>query len=409
VTPPPDSAHRAAERAVRQSYGRLLAIVAARSGDIAGCEDALAEALRAALETWPRSGIPDRPEAWLVTAARRHLGHQRRHGKVREAAQATLDVLSTAHQSTENEPIDERLKLMLVCAHPAIDPAAQAPLMLQTVLGLDAVRIAESFLTSPAAMGQRLVRAKTKIRDARIPFELPDRDQLAPRIGAVLAAIYAAYGTGWEDVLGADPRRKGLAEEAIWLGRVVVGLMPDEPEAKGLLALMLHCESRRLARRDAHGAFVPLQRQDTALWAKDMVAEAEALLAAASGKASLGRFQIEAAIQSVHAQRAVTGVVNWKALILLYDLLLRVAPTLGAMVARAAVLAEGADAQAGLAVLDALSNQTANYQPYWAARGHVLALMDRGAEAATAYRRAAGLSEDPAVRTFLLTAAGATG
>jgi RNA polymerase sigma-70 factor, ECF subfamily len=186
---------------------------------------------------------------------------------------------------------------------------------------------------------------------------------------------------------------------------VVVALMPDEPEAKGLLALMLYCESRRGARRAPDGAFVPLQRQDTALWAKDMIAEAEALLAAAAGKATLGRFQIEAAIQSVHVQRAATGVVNWKALILLYDLLLRVAPTLGVMVARSAVIAEGADPQAGLAALDALAEQSASYQPYWAVRGHVLALLGRGVEAATAYRRAAGLSEDPAVRAFLLATA----
>jgi predicted RNA polymerase sigma factor len=169
---------------------------------------------------------------------------------------------------------DQRLKLLFICAHPAIDALARTPLMLQTVLGLDAARIASAFLVAPATMGQRLTRAKAKIRDARIRFEVPERSELAERLEAVLSAIYAAYGSGWEDIAGADPRRRGLAAEAAWLARLIAGLMPEEPEARGLLALILHCEARRGARRSADGAFVQLYDQDTALWSKALILEA---------------------------------------------------------------------------------------------------------------------------------------
>ncbi len=202
--------------------------------------------------------------------------------------------------------LSERLKLLFVCAHPAIDAAARTPLMLQTVLGLDAARIASAFLLQPSAMGQRLTRAKRKIRDAGIAFELPESDELPPRLEAVLGAIYAAYGSGWDDVEGADPRRKGLAGEAIHLGRLLWQLMPAEPEMQGLLALMLHCEARRNARRTATGAYVPLSEQDVTSWSRPMIEEADSLLSAAEEIGRIGRFQLEAAIQSVHARRAST-------------------------------------------------------------------------------------------------------
>ena len=248
----PHGARETAETVARAAYGRLLAYLAARSRDVAAAEDALAEAFRAALETWPERGVPDQPEAWLFKAARRNLTHAGRRASVRAAAGPTLQLLAEERQDREPAPFaDERLKLLFVCAHPAIDPAARAPLMLQTVLGLDAARIASAFLVAPAAMGQRLVRAKTRIRDAGIAFAVPEPTELPERLGAVLDAIYAAYGSGWEDVAGADARRKGLVAEAIWLARLVVALLPGEPEARGLLALMLYCESRSAARRDA--------------------------------------------------------------------------------------------------------------------------------------------------------------
>lgn len=290
-------ARRAAEAAARTSYGRLVAMLASRSGDIAGAEDALADAFASALSVWPDRGVPDNPDAWLLTAARRNLGHMRSRATTAVAGEATVILLD--EERAEGEPIpfgDDRLKLMFVCAHPAIAADVQAPLMLQTVLGLDAARIAGSFLVSPAAMGQKLVRAKVKIRGAGIAFVVPEPEVLSARTGAVLSAIYAAYGTGWEDVLGADARRKGLSEEAIWLARLVTELLPDDPEAMGLLSLMLHCEARKPARRDADGAFVALSDQDPNRWVRPMVAEAEALLRSAALHATPGRFQIEAAI-----------------------------------------------------------------------------------------------------------------
>jgi predicted RNA polymerase sigma factor len=401
-------ARRAAEAAARDSYGRLLAFLAARARNIAACEDALAEAFRAALETWPSRGVPDRPEAWLLTAARRNLSHGWRHDKVRAAAEPALAVLAPeeAHDPTEADTIpDERLKLLFVCAHPAIDEGARTPLMLQTVLGLDAARIASAFLVSPATMGQRLVRAKAKIRDAGIAFAVPEPADLPDRLDAVLAAVYAAYTSGWDDVAGVDPRRAGLADEAIWLARVAASLLPGEPETLGLLALMLHCEARRAARRDAAGAFVPLDRQDTALWDRDLAAEAEAALAAAARAGRPGRYQLEAAIQSVHAQRAATGRIEWAALDALYAGLVALAPGIGAQIGHAAVRANLAGPCAGLALLDAVdAGRAAAYQPYWAVRARLAADAGEREDARAAYEKAIGLTEDAASRDHLVAA-----
>lgn len=399
-------ARAAAELAARTSYGRLVAYLAARSRDVAAAEDALGDAFIAALESWPRAGVPDKPEAWLLTAARRRLIDAGRRKAV--GAAAATDVRSgadgAAREATSSTMFpDDRLKLLFVCAHPAIDESLRTPLMLQTVLGLDAARIASAFVVAPATMGQRLVRAKTKIRDAGIRFEIPEPHELPERVQSVLEAIYAAYGSGWEDVAGSDPRRKGLAEEAIWLGRLVVRLMPDEPEAQGLLALMLYCEARRGARRRAGGGYVPLSEQDVALWSRPMMSEAEEVLAAAARAKQPGRFQLEAAIQSVHAQRAVTGATDWAAIALLYEGLLRMTPTVGAHVAYAAALAEARGAGEGLAALEAISaDDVAMYQPYWALRAHLLKRVGRADEAQDVFARAIGLSEDVAVRDFLV-------
>jgi predicted RNA polymerase sigma factor len=402
-------AHHAAELAVRNSYGRLLAYLVARSRDVAAAEEALSEALLAALETWPRVGVPDKPEAWLLTAARRRLVDAARHARVEAVAAATLRIIvETAQQEASSKAVfpDERLKLLFVCAHPAIDEDMRTPLMLQTVLGLDAARIASAFLVAPATMGQRLVRIKTKIRDAGVRFDIPEPQELTPRLEAVLDAIYAAYGSSWEDVAGADPRRKGLTEEAIWLGRLVLRLVPDELEAKGLLALMLHCEARRGARRDTSGLYIPLTRQDVALWSRSMIQEAEQILSDASQAKKPGRFQLEAAIQSVHAQRAVTRRTDWEAVALLYEGLIRIAPTMGARVAHAAALAEARGVDSGLAALDAITSYAVStYQPYWALRAHLLRRLGRASQAKESYDRAIGLSEDTAVRDFLVSQA----
>ncbi len=402
---PTDATHRAIEQAVRDSYGRLLAFLAARSRDLAGAEDALAEALRIALETWPRTGVPEKPEAWLLVAARRKLTDAARHARVRlEAAPHLAAVAEQAYEITEGSMVfpDDRLKLLFVCAHPAIDPAARTPLMLQTVLGLDAARIASAFLVQPAAMGQRLTRAKAKIRLAGLSFEVPEARQLPERLDPVLESIYAAYGSGWDDVAGADPRRKGLAEEAISLGRLLVQLMPSEPEAKGLLALMLHCEARRNARRTNTGEYVPLLGQDARLWSKAMMEEAEHWLREASRTKRYGRFQFEAAIQSAHAQRAHTGETNWEAVAMLYEGLVSLSPTTGALVGRAAAVAEAEGPERGWKLLQEISpGLVTEYQPYWALAAHLLTRMRRSSEAVTAYGRAIGLCEDAAMREFL--------
>jgi RNA polymerase sigma-70 factor (ECF subfamily) len=399
-----DPARRAAEAAARGSYGRLVAILAARTRDIAAAEDALAEAFAAALRSWPERGVPANPDAWLLTAARNALSNARRHHRVRDAAAA--EVLRRCEELAEagQEIPDERLRLMFVCAHPAIDRGVRTPLMLQAVLGLDAARIGAAFLVAPAAMGQRLVRAKARIRDAGLRFAVPEGPDLAERLAEVLDAIYAAYGTGWDALTDAGLR--GLAAEAIHLGRVAAALMPEATEPRGLLALMLYCEARRTARRDAEGRFVPLARQDARLWNRDMIIEAEGLLTAASRAGQFGRFLCEAAIQSVHVQRPVTGRTNFAALRVLYDLLARHAPGVGVEVARAAMLLEAGDVAAAGAALDALpAAEVDAYQPYWVARARLARACGQAEAAAEALHRAIGLTTDPALRDFLLEGA----
>lgn len=400
-----DLARRAVEAVARQSYGRLVALLSARTRDVAAAEDALADALMSALTTWPRDGIPTNPQGWLMTAARNRLLDQVRHRQVRDQSAPTLELMmSDLYETKDPDALpDERLKLLLVCAHPAIDPDMHTPLMLQTVLGLDAVAISRAFLVSPKTMGQRLVRAKNKIRQARIAFEIPATDQIPQRLEAVLDAIYAAYGSSWEDAAGTDRKAVGLAEEAVWLARVLRDQVPEDPEVHGLLALMLHCEARRAARRSADGKFVPLSEQNPREWLAPLIDEAERELMAAARHARLGRFQLEAAIQSVHAERAHSGRTDWRAIARFYDQLVLVAPSLGAAVGHAAAHAEAKSAEAGLSLLDAIDSESiTSYQPYWAVRAHLLRELHRSREAAEAFDRAIGLSEDDAVRTFLL-------
>jgi RNA polymerase sigma-70 factor (ECF subfamily) len=398
-------ARGAVEAAARQYYGRLVAYLSARTRDVAGAEDALSEALLAALNTWPRDGVPQSPEAWLLTAARRRLVDRARHEQMRDGNALTLEI-QAGDSSTlvVPEPIpDERLKLLFVCAHPAIDPDMRTPLMLQTVLGLDSAEIARAFLATGAAMSQRLVRAKNKIRHAGIAFEVPEAHELPERLDAVLDAIYAAYGNGWEDAAGVDARGRGLAEEAIWLARVLLEVMPGEPEVLGLLALMLHCEARRPARRSEDGRFIPLTEQNPRLWNAPMIAEAEQLLGRAATMSRPGRFQIEAAIQSVHAERAHSGRTDWHAIALFYERLVQISPALGALVARAAAVAEVKGPARALELLNQLDPAAVeNYQPYWAVRAHLLKSMNRYSQAVDAFGTALALAEDAAVRGQLL-------
>lgn len=399
-------AARAAEDAARRSYGKLIACLAAQTRDLAEAEDALAEAFAAALSVWPETGVPTSPEAWLLTAARRRFLDAARRGRTRREAvprlAAMLDELA-AEQAAERPIPDERLRLIFACAHPAVDAAARAPLMLQTVLGLDAAAIASAFLVSPAAMGQRLVRAKTKIRDAGVPFAEPDLDALPERLEAVLQAVYAVFTQGWSDPTGADPKSRGLVEEALFLGRLLANLLPAEPEPKGLLALMLYAHARRAARRDAEGRFVPLDEQDPGLWDEGLIEEAEGLMMAALAIGRIGRFQIEAAIQSAHVHRRKGGLTDWGAIVALYDSLLALTGSVVAALNRAVALSRRDGADTGLQALAQLAGdeRLADYQPYWAARADLNDRCGRLAEAEQAYQRAIGLEADPAVRASL--------
>ncbi|MEK0315003.1 RNA polymerase sigma factor [Cohnella sp. 56] len=393
------------ERVARDAYGRLLSYLAVNWRDLGAVEDALGDAFVAALESWPGTGVPDKPEAWLVTAARRRLIDRARRTRISEDALPTLLAMSEDAQRLAAAGAvfpDERLRMLLLCTHPAIDAAMRTPLMLQTVLGIDAARIASAFIVKPATMSQRLTRAKAKIRAERLTFELPDAEQVPERLDAVLEAVYAAYGSGWEEPAIADCPRSSLAEEAIALGRLLLRFAPREPEVYGLLALMLHCEARRGARHDGEGNYVPLSEQACARWDRRLMLEAEQYLNAAAQAGRIGRFQLMAAIQSVHAQRLTTGRTEWEAIAHLYEGLVRISPTLGAYVGRAAAIAEAYGAARGLAWLEVIpAADVVSYQPYWALAGHLYKQLHRLAEARSAYSRAIGLSTDAAVRRYL--------
>lgn len=395
---------RAAEQAARASYGRLVAILAAEDRDIARAEDALADALVAALDSWPRTGVPRNPDAWLITAARNRRRNMARSVVVQRRAEPEIlrRIEERALTDRQDAPLaDARLRLMFVCAHPAIDATARAPLILQAVLGFDAGRIARAFLVPPATMSQRLVRAKARIRDAGLTFALPDPEDMAPRLDAVLDAIYAAFGSGW-DGLDTPEDPEALTGEAIWLARLIVAALPEEPEPKGLLALMLYCAARRPARRDGEGRFVPLDRQDARLWHRDMVIEAEGLLSAAAQAGRFGRFQCEAAIQSVHVQRPITGQLNLAALGTLYDMLIAHTGSLGAQIGRAVVWAEAGEPARAFDALEGLpAERVEMHQPWWVARARVAELAGKTELRAECLLRAIELADDASVRAFL--------
>jgi RNA polymerase sigma-70 factor (ECF subfamily) len=405
LTPADDSAsaRAAAETAARRSYGKLVAYLAARSRDVAAAEDALADAFASALTDWSKNGVPNSPEAWLLTAARRRAIDAARRKQSAAMGEDHLTLMAEELEeaaSNAAEIPDRRLALMFACAHPAIEPAIRAPLILQCVLGFDAAAVGSAFLVAPAAMGQRLVRAKTKIRAAGIPFRVPEREELAPRLEAVLDAIYAVFSEGWS---GMDLKRRDLSGEAVWLGRLVTELLPDQAEALGLLALMLHAEARRHARRDVAGNYVPLAEQAISRWDHATIAEADALLTRAKALGVIGRYQLEAAVQSAHAARRHLGHSDWLAIVMLYDGLLALTASPVVAVNRAVALAEVQGAAAGLMALDAIGEdkRIAEYQPYWAARAALLARLGDREGADNAYALAIGLESDPVLRDFL--------
>jgi len=398
------SVRAAVETVARSGYGKLVAFLASRTRDLSAAEDAVSEAFAAALTDWPRNGIPQNPEAWLLTVARRKLIDLFRTSDRQQPASDLLENLSIPSETSSSSEIpDERLAMLFACAHPAVDAAMHAPLMLQAVLGLDATRISSAFLISPAAMAKRLVRAKDKIRQAAIPIRVPGRDELPDRLDAVLNAIYGAFSAGWTDPTGLDEARRGLNEESLFLANLVADLLPAEPEALGLFALMLNAESRRRARRSPSGDFVPLAQQDQALWDQDQITKAESQLTRAGAMGRIGRFQLEAALQSAHIARCRTGQNNWPQIVALYDALLAITDSTVVAINRAVAVAECDGASAGLAALPLITADTRlnQYQPYWVARAELLARTGDFATALEANEIAIGLERDPAVRRFL--------
>lgn len=381
------------EQTARTSYGKLLAILTkASNGDVALAEDVLSQAFIKALEVWPVSGAPSNPDGWLVKTARNAIIDRFRHLKVQD--QSIDFLLDRLEQDTSDYP-DQRMALLFVCAHPAISEEIRTPLMLQIVVGLSIEQIASAFLLSPAALEKRLVRAKKKIKEAGIPFEIPEKSELSARLEDVLDAVYAAYGTSWNEMT------ETLEGEALFLTRLIVETLPLEAEPKGLLALMQFSSSRKIARR-LEGRYVPLDEQDVQLWDKNLLNEADALLRSAFELKNPGRYQWEAAIQSGHVARRLLGIDNRRDLLALYRVLLTAAPSVGAWLSYAgAFLSFGEDLEAQK-ILDALESEGIEcHQPYWVLKATLAAKLGQQSEAIKFYEQAIGLTEDAAVVVFL--------
>lgn len=391
------------EKIMKTSYGKLLSALCSRFRDLEACEDALASAFSHALEAWKSGLVPMTPEGWIFQAAKNNLIDQKRKESRKFENKATLVQLEEEKSSQEElDYKDHRLKLMFVCSHPSIDESVRTPLMLQTVLGLDSSVIASAFLTSPAAMMKKLVRAKQKIKLAGIAFEVPDINSLSERTEFVTEAIFAAFGKSWDSLGSIDSKLSDLNEEALYLSKLLVELLPDEPEAKGLLAFILFCESRKSARRSHLGEYIPLDEQDVNIWNQTYISEAEKLLQDAFSKVQLGRFQLEAAIQSAHCARVKFRINNWPAILKLYDGLLSMAHTTGALIGRVNALSEVQGPESGLEELENLPLEiTQIYQPYWAVKASLLSKLGKRSEAITAFEIAIGLSQDEAVKNYL--------
>jgi RNA polymerase sigma-70 factor (ECF subfamily) len=386
---------------LRDDRGRLLSALIRSLGDFDLAEDALSDATERALVHWARSGLPDRPDAWLLQVARRAAIDRIR--KAKRHAQRTHDLTLLMEEDEDARAMeapgipDERLRLIFTCCHPALEEKTRVALTLRTVGGLTTREIARAFLDTEPAMGQRLSRAKAKIAAAGIPYAVPEGPDRDARLHSVLTVLYLIFNEGWTAGPGEEPIRTALCDEAIWLARLMTRLAPDEPEIEGLLALMLLAHARHAARFDAQGAFRPLEDQDRALWDRAMIAEGLAVLDIAVARRLPGPFQLQAAIGALHVQ----DDIDWPQIFLLYERLAAVAPSPVVLLNRAVALAETGALARARGDLDALADDLDGYQPFHAARADLARRAGDREAALAAYDRAIGMADNEADRAWL--------